>query len=654
VPPHLRGKKDHEAQDVKGVAPPSETRNPYGDRDYQNQRERSGYSHNNNQHYTNNNQQYSAFGSNRYCDHDHDRDRDHSGGDRERNLQQGDFRRFSNNRGTGSNVERRQFGTSYPSNKHKQNMSERFEVKPSATQSSQDFRNIGTGLNADKNTEKQEPADVNVSVNENSKDEDGKERHPDLDAVETIALGSFFTQNSSIFKTWESVRAEGYENKHISGFFEKKKANAGPKSKRSGAHVGADIGRIFKQFFEYAIDIDNGVAYSERAAEIAMEKGSCWFLDFGFAPGGMSDVLLTSHPEMRGIGVSLDPAEGGNVYLDSLKKHDRFTPLIGDVIEMARNDLDIVKAANLPPDFDGFDFAIVGITIHQEWEGENVNELKDLLHFSQLYLSLKYLKPGGMVLMRMHMSLRLIDCHFLSLMLSLFDIEKFSGKTVGRSRIEKARAEKIKGINALVDSSKHPPAPAARKAESSLDRLVKKLEKANVVNEADFDVRQHVNEKTAWWNLNRTAVATKPFSTFSMRKTFWVLYHGFDCSDERRKEILQRLMKIIQPDVFAYGYNAEEKHYNMPIVMPEPIDTLLQKYGMKMISVLEDVWEKQVIALRGFMVGLTDKRCRKGMHCRRRDCNMAHRDAEMIPEVLAALRAVSYRSNPRLEQLHIH
>ena len=87
------------------------------------------------------------------------------------------------------------------------------------------------------------------------------------------------------------------------------------------------------------------------------------------------------------------------------------------------------KAANLPDDFDGFDLAIIGITIHQEWEGDNsINQLKDWLHFAQLFISLKYLKPGGMILIRQHMSLRAVDAHFIGLLVGLFDIEKFSGR----------------------------------------------------------------------------------------------------------------------------------------------------------------------------------------------------------------------------------
>ena len=73
---------------------------------------------------------------------------------------------------------------------------------------------------------------------------------------------------------------------------------------------------LFNRFLRYACDIDNGVHFAAKAAAIASERGSCWFLDFGFAPGGMSEMLLAAHPAIQGVGVTLDPAEGGNAFPD--------------------------------------------------------------------------------------------------------------------------------------------------------------------------------------------------------------------------------------------------------------------------------------------------------------------------------------------------
>lgn len=169
-------------------------------------------------------------------------------------------------------------------------------------------------------------------------------------------------------------------------------------------------------------------------------------------------------------------------------------------------------------------------------------------------------------------------------------------------------------------------------------------------------MRKVYSDRSPWWNLKSTAVATKPFSTFSMRKTYWILYHGFNCEEEKKKAVLERLKKVIAPGVFAYQYKEEESKFSLPIIMPLPLDELLETYGARMIKVLETVWGKQVIALKGFMAGKTDKRCRSGMYCRRRrqrGCNMAHDDDEMISEVLQALHAVNIRAGPRLKELLI-
>jgi len=496
--------------------------------------------------------------------------------------------------------------------------------------------------------EKAQMSEEELKQAQDEREKAERERHPDMFSEETVALNAFYHENSAVFRKWSEVRSAGYTNKYISHFFDRKN-HSKSQGKRGGAHVGADIRPIFSQFFKYAIDIDNGVAYTERAKDIAIAQGDCWFLDFGFAPGGMADLLLETHPDIKGVGVTLDPALGGNVYLDSLDSHDRFWPYIGDVIDMARDNLDLKAACKLPDNFTGFDFVIIGITIHQEWEGENMNELKDLLHFAQLFFAIKYLKPGGMVMMRMHMSVRLVDCHFLALMLSMFDLDKFTGLKVGRERLEEA-AQKKALEEANPTPVKEEVAPAENtdsKPKSKLDQLCAKIETQTL------DSNRKVKPHYAWENLGKTAVATKPFSTFSMRKTYWVLYHGFICSDELREEVLGRLQVVLGKDVFAYGFNAEKSCFNKPILLKEPIDELLGKYGKQMVSVLEDVWAKQVQSLEGFMIGLTDKFCRDGISCRRRQCNMAHKASDMIPEVLDALNAVDVRAKPRLAELGI-
>ena len=59
------------------------------------------------------------------------------------------------------------------------------------------------------------------------------------------------------------------------------------------------------------------------------------FLDFGFAPGGMSATLLQSHHNIEGVGVTLDPFQRGMPFPEWLSMESRFKVELGDVCHMA-------------------------------------------------------------------------------------------------------------------------------------------------------------------------------------------------------------------------------------------------------------------------------------------------------------------------------
>lgn len=103
-------------------------------------------------------------------------------------------------------------------------------------------------------------------------DEGEKQPPSDLDSKETLLLQEFFSKNSKIYNDWTVTRQEAHDNEHIAGFFEKKKAHSNRET-RPGAHVGAKISKLFTQFYKYAIDIDNGLAYSQRCYDIAEAQG---------------------------------------------------------------------------------------------------------------------------------------------------------------------------------------------------------------------------------------------------------------------------------------------------------------------------------------------------------------------------------------------
>ena len=71
--------------------------------------------------------------------------------------------------------------------------------------------------------------------------------------------------------------------------------------------------------------------------------------------------------------------------------------------------------------------------------------------------------------------------------------------------------------------------------------------------------------------------------------------------------MLDRLRRVLEAGVFAYGFNAEENRFNLPVLMPGSMEEVLAEHGVAMIAVLEPVWKKQVLALEGFMEGRTDK-----------------------------------------------
>jgi hypothetical protein len=441
---------------------------------------------------------------------------------------------------------------------------------------------------------------------------------PPYEPRETGMLRDFFSR-SDIFASWEKTRGDGWTNKNVANFFNKKKTSHGKERDRGKKGHGTDmrkIGQLFNRFYRYAYDINNGVDYVARAAKIAEESGSCDFLDFGFAPGGMTHLLLEAHKNMRGSGVTLDPEGGGNVWPRWMDNEPRFFPLVGDVVDMACAEANLPALLKLPEDFEGFDFVIVGITIHQghllgmgdEGIPGHANELKDRLHFAQLYFAFKHLKPGGMVLMRHHMSVRLVDFHFLALMLSLFKPELSITNVIREQREKEEGAATAAGGGVGGSSRRQGPEPAI--------------------------------------------LATKPMAEFAIRKTYWVVYQGFDRDSCEQRKVLDILLDLLRAEPLKGPYTlneeVEEKPYFNPILMGRDSDLndVLEAYGDQAISVLNTVWRMQVVALQGFMDGKRDRFCRYGDTCRQwrnGRCHMAHYPDEMVPECWAALQALPQR-----------
>lgn len=202
--------------------------------------------------------------------------------------------------------------------------------------------------------------------------------------------------------------------------------------------------------------------------------------------------------------------------------------------------------------------------------------------------------------MRHHMSVRLVDFHFLALMLSLFKPELAITNTM--------------------------------KQNSSKTSSIKPAPKENQISE-----------------LEPTILATKPMAEFAIRKTFWVVYQGFDRSSCDERGILGIMQELLHAEPLKGPYTLNEELESKPYFNPilcgrnQDLESLLAEYGEQAIRVLETVWQMQVVALQGFMDGKKDRFCRYGNTCRqwqRGRCHMAHYPDEMIPECWAALQAL--------------
>lgn len=241
---------------------------------------------------------------------------------------------------------------------------------------------------------------------------------------------------STIFYEWLLTRRYLAErNPNIQAMFSRRNAGFA----KADVHGRTDskvqnIGPLFDRFIRYAADIDSGLGYVKFAKDQATANGDFTFIDIGFAPGGMAALLTDVHKSVRGVGYSLEPEKGGNVHPAKLGD-GRFNPILGDVIALARDDEKVNLAHALPngpgEKFPGFDFLIAGITTSGSDQAGEMSmdevDLKDLLHFSQLYVAFKNLRTDGQgsLLMRMHLGLRAVELHILA-----FVLENFSSHAV--------------------------------------------------------------------------------------------------------------------------------------------------------------------------------------------------------------------------------
>ena len=415
-------------------------------------------------------------------------------------------------------------------------------------------------------------------------DEDNKEEsqinrtYPD----EYLFFRNYYEKNSKKYIEWQDMRHDGWHNAHLEKFFNLKHKNQDNKSRSSEKNIVS----LFRRFYRYAIDIDNCCSYRQDLISILQKnqnKDYVYFLDIGFAPGGMSRLLLDANAKIYGVGLTLPPYECGNAYIQELLYEDRFLSREHDIVELAKkvknrsdflthciqNDYATKSESSVLQQqgwhrFGGFDLIIVGITLHQDF---NSNERLDhQILLSELYIAFLTLNEGGSILIRHKIALDCIHQHILFIFLKCF---------------------------------------------------------------GDYQ-------------------SGKPLTEFAIRKTFWILWKGFDRNKCQKLKIVQGLRRLIQnfdPLKPPYGKNPETQQYYNPHMIEETPQQIVDELDGGLINVMDPVFEIQMKSLRSYCSGKKDRLCSGGRYCKMADCNRAHVKEECIDGFYDALINVDHVMN---------
>lgn len=434
----------------------------------------------------------------------------------------------------------------------------------------------------------------------------------------TLEIATYFSKDPIFLPYLQCKKQTGLGHPMINKCFRKKsktEKDLDQKHKFRYSSVRDSVGELYNRFLRYAADIDNKTGYINDAAKCTEDF---WFLDLGFAPGGMVALLLDSGMHVKGLGVNLSPDKGGNVYplfLDdinigqtfrqayesSLKNSEqdfsgdirnskakittgpkRFKSIEMDVIQLSRLKISPISEflqENL------LNLSIIGITTSGSTQEDQMDELvlKNLLHFAQLLLTLKYLKPGGKCLVRLHLGLRLVDLHILTLLLDLF---------------------------------------------------------------TDFTIG-------------------KPLTEFAMRKTVWLYCDGYlGSSTDIAQKAIDRLEILVGSD--NDGWNTVGNEFQIgpysesgkflpngdpilinPILVTYSIKDIFDKYGDKILNLLGPMWKQQFDVLQFVIEGRMDRvcyKCRKG----KRNCKRCIGAPSVILEAVENVNLKLERTNENL------
>ncbi|KAG7441832.1 uncharacterized protein BT62DRAFT_974301 [Guyanagaster necrorhizus] len=127
------------------------------------------------------------------------------------------------------------------------------------------------------------------------------------------------------------------------------------------------------------------------------------FLDLGCCPGGFSTYILKKNKQSTGIGVSLDPADGGHPYLIEQSIRDRHTIIFADLTLFQLGPQMIsspsLNFTTLPEDLTTRQFDLALLDAHHL--RTQYDSPSDLLAISQIVVAFLSIKFGATVIMKL-------------------------------------------------------------------------------------------------------------------------------------------------------------------------------------------------------------------------------------------------------------
>merc|ERR1712228_829533 len=146
----------------------------------------------------------------------------------------------------------------------------------------------------------------------------------------------------------------------------------------------------------------------------------------------------------------------------------------------------------------------------------------------------------------------------------------------------------------------------------------------------------------------------KPLTEFAIRKTFWILWKGFDRNKCQKLKIVQGLRHLIfnyDGQCPPYGKNPKTQQYHNPHMIEQTPQQIVNELNGGLIKVMDPVFEIQMKSLRSYCSGKKDRLCSGRKYCKMTDCNRAHTKEECIDGFYDAMLNVDHVMN---EQVAMH